>query len=108
MPVLRIGAIEFEADIEAAGGDLAPRLDVVAGEEVNSRGRGCDYLTDAELAIGIVGGGATLLDVRASDPGAARDVVPENIGHAAHEVRQERLAPLFRWLTTLLPPARGR
>jgi len=39
-PVFRIGAVDLEADLQAAGREVAARPDVVAGEEVDGRGGG--------------------------------------------------------------------
>ena len=94
-PVLGVGAVDVETDVQAARGEIAARPDIVAGEEVDGRRGGADHLAHAELAVGVVRGGAGLLDVRARDLRAARDVVPQDVRHAVEEIAHQRLAPLL-------------
>ena len=93
--VLWVGPVDVETDSQAARGEVAARADVVAGEEVDGRRGRADHLAHAELAVGVVRSGAALLDVRAADLHAARDVVPEDVRHAVQEIAHQRLAPLL-------------
>ena len=51
--VFRVGPVDVQARHKRAGGEVAPRTDVVACKEVDRCGAGRDRLARAEHAIGI-------------------------------------------------------
>src|SRR2546430_16204140 len=62
LPVLGVGAVDTDADMQGARGEIAAWGDVVAGEEVDGRGRRTNHFAHAELTVGVVGGSAGPLD----------------------------------------------
>ena len=53
LTVLRVRPVDIQACDKRAGGEVAPRADVVAGKEMDRCSAGCDRLVNAEYAIGI-------------------------------------------------------
>src|SRR6516162_2202240 len=92
--VFRVAAIDTQADRKTTRREITARRDIVASEEVDRRGSSGHRLADPELTVGIERGRAGSLDMRATDLGPARNVIPQNVARPIQKIAEQRL-PAF-------------